>query len=230
MAMAKFTVDTTAKLFIVKPGVTAFDVKVDFYSDAKEHWIAGGAAFGFDFPIRTIGGDSIGGSLFAGDLYFLRDGWKIRPDEVNHTLNVTGNLFLDEGEVGGLFVPTLGGYTVLVNMRNSNLVQTVGLEGLGTQLTDIDARIPSSLVGGKMDSTLAADERDGIAQALLALANGVEDGFTLRRTLRIIAAAVAGRTSGGPAGFVARNLGDTQNQVDGAADADGNRTVSSYGS
>jgi hypothetical protein len=128
--MAKFIVDTSNKLFIAKPGVTSFDVKVDLYSDAKEHWLEGGTAFGFDFPIRTIGGDPIGGGLFAGDIYFLRDGWKIRPQEADHTLTVTGNLFLDEGETGGLFVPTLGGYTVLVNMRNSNLVLVVESPGL----------------------------------------------------------------------------------------------------
>lgn len=122
MAMQKFNVDTTVKLFIAKPGVVAFDVKVDFYSDAKEHWLAGGTAFGFDFPIRTVGGDPFGGGLFAGDLYFLRGGWKIRPDEADHTLSVTGNLFLDEGETGGIFVPTVGDFTVLANMRNSNLV------------------------------------------------------------------------------------------------------------
>lgn len=120
--MAKFDVDTTNKLFIAKPGITSFDVKIDLYSDAKEHWIAGGVAFGFDFPVRTIGGDPVGGGVFAGDLYFLRDGWKIRPDEADHTLSITGNLFLDAGEAGGLFVPTLGDFTVLVNMRNSNLV------------------------------------------------------------------------------------------------------------
>lgn len=127
--MAKFDVDTTNKLFIAKPGITSFDVKVDLYSDAKEHWIVGGTAFGFDFPVRTIGGDPVGGGVFAGDLYFLRDGWKIRPDEADHTLAITGNLFLDAGEAGGLFVPTLGDFTVLVNMRNSNLVLVAETSG-----------------------------------------------------------------------------------------------------
>ncbi|OGT59000.1 MAG: hypothetical protein A3E01_18545 [Gammaproteobacteria bacterium RIFCSPHIGHO2_12_FULL_63_22] len=123
--MVKFTVDTAAKRFIAKPGITSFDVKIDLYSDAKEHWLAGGAAMGFDFPIRTIGGDPVGGGVFAGDLYFIRDGWKIRPDEVDHTLSVTGNLFLDAGETGEIFVPTVGDFTVLANMRNSNLVLAV---------------------------------------------------------------------------------------------------------
>lgn len=57
----------------------------------------------------------------------------------------------------------------------------------------------------------------------------LEAGFTADRILRIIAAAVAGKVSGGPASPVFRNLGDTQDQVAGTADADGNRTPSSYG-
>jgi len=127
--MAKFTVDTTNKLFIAKPGVTSFDVKIDFYSDAKEHWLAGGVAAGFDFPIRTIGGDSVGSGKFAGDLYFLRDAWKIRPQEADHTLLIKGNLFLEEGETGDLFVPTLGGFTVIAMGERSNLVLAVNVAG-----------------------------------------------------------------------------------------------------
>lgn len=62
------------------------------------------------------------------------------------------------------------------------------------------------------------------------LSGEIEPGFDLARTLRIIAAAVAGKTTGGPAGFTARNLGDTTDQVTGTATEDGNRTPTSYGS
>jgi hypothetical protein len=127
--MVKFDVDTVAKLFIAKPGITSFDVKIDLYSDAKEHWLAGGAVFGFDFPIRVIGGDSVGGGKFAGDIYFLRDGWKLRPQEADHTLLIEGNLFLDEGETGDLLVPTLGDFTVIAIGERSNLVLSVNTAG-----------------------------------------------------------------------------------------------------
>lgn len=119
MAMAKFDVDTTNKLFVAKVGVVNVDIKVDLYSDAKEHWLVDAVAGGFDFPIRTAGGDPLGGSQNIAPYFFLRDGWKIRPQESNHTLVFSGNLFLDEGEVGGLVVPTLGGFTVLVNIVTS---------------------------------------------------------------------------------------------------------------
>ena len=58
----------------------------------------------------------------------------------------------------------------------------------------------------------------------------LETGFSASRLVRIIAAAVSGKSTGGPGGFTARNLGDTQDQLTGTADTDGNRTPSSFGS
>jgi hypothetical protein len=57
----------------------------------------------------------------------------------------------------------------------------------------------------------------------------VEPGYDAGRVLRIIAASVAGKTSGGPSGFIARNISDTQNQISGVADASGNRSSATYG-
>lgn len=57
----------------------------------------------------------------------------------------------------------------------------------------------------------------------------LETGYTAEHILRIIAAATAGETSGGAAGFTARNLANTQNQIVGTADSSGNRTPTSYG-
>lgn len=129
MAMAKFTVDTTNQLFIAQAGVTDFDVKVDLYSDAKEHWLLGGTAMGFQLPIRTIGGDPTGGGQFAGDLYFLINGWQIRPDEANHQLLVSGNLFHDDAI--DVYVPTLGGFTVSIIAERSNLVLVATTTSVG---------------------------------------------------------------------------------------------------
>ncbi len=60
-------------------------------------------------------------------------------------------------------------------------------------------------------------------------ASVLETGFSASRILRIIAAVLAGKSTGGRASLTARNLADTQNQVVGAADDQGNRTPSSYG-
>jgi len=136
MSMAKFIVDGPNLLLIAKPGVTEVDVKVDLYSDAKENWIATGDAK-FNFPFRTVGGDPIGGGRFAGDLYFLTNGWKIRPQEADHTLTFDGNLYLDDGEAGDLVVPTLGGFTVTVVVERSADVRGISTSGSSLTLQDL---------------------------------------------------------------------------------------------
>lgn len=123
MVMAKFTVDTANKLFIAKAGVITFDVKVDLYSDAKEHWISDNTANKFTFPFispttgRTTvqGGPDINPAKGTSipTYAFLENGWRIRPDEADHTLSVTGGVLLVQGG-GDPFVDTLGAFTVRV--------------------------------------------------------------------------------------------------------------------
>ena len=82
---AKFTVDTANKLFILNAGVTSLDVKIDLYSDAKEDWKDNVTLNKFRFPIQAIGGNDIGGGQKVSPYYILLFGWKIRPQEANHT-------------------------------------------------------------------------------------------------------------------------------------------------
>lgn len=118
MVMAKFTVDGPNLLLIAQAGVVDVDVQIDLYSDAKEHWLTT-ADNKFEFPFRTIAGDPIRAGVLFGDGYFLQNGWKIRPDEADHDLTIAGNLFLDVGETPGIFVPTVGAFTVLATIERS---------------------------------------------------------------------------------------------------------------
>jgi hypothetical protein len=161
MAMIKFDVDTTNKLFIAKVGITSFNVQVDLYSDAKEHWIAGGVAMGFDFPIRTVGGDDIdtGAGTKIPTYCFLTNGWRLRPDEDDHTLDVTGGILLVDGG-GDPFVDTVGAYTVRINYQQpvqaiAFTTSGIGLsENLEGSLSVADAlRIILSAVAGKTNIT-----------------------------------------------------------------------------
>ena len=188
MVMQKFTVDTNARLFIAKPGVTTVDVKTDLYSDAKEHWLSGGVAMGFKFPIRSVAGDPTS-SGFVEPFFFLGDGWRIRPQEADHTLVLTGNLELDEGETGDLVVPTVGDYTVLVRNALSNKASVlngvsdmdaiaagvwnrqealVGATGsIGKRVKEkLDAPVSSRAVAGD-EMVLTADERLAISALVL---------------------------------------------------------------
>ncbi len=57
----------------------------------------------------------------------------------------------------------------------------------------------------------------------------LEAGFDASQILRIIAAATAGKSSGGPGSPVYRNLSDTQNQISGTANSSGDRSSITYG-
>lgn len=57
----------------------------------------------------------------------------------------------------------------------------------------------------------------------------VETGFAANRMLRIIAAAVAGKSTGGKSSLTARDLANAENMIVGSADESGNRTPTSYG-
>ena len=60
--------------------------------------------------LKQVGGDDLGSGLLIPPYIFLLNGWRVRPMEANHTLIITGNLFVDGGGVP--VVPTLGTYNV----------------------------------------------------------------------------------------------------------------------
>jgi hypothetical protein len=117
--MALLTFDGPNKLMICNPGVTALDVTIDIYSDWKE-WALLGDNFKYDQAMRSTGGDPLPGSKALGSTYFLMNGWKIRPQEANHTLNVDGNMYCEDGT--SPFTSTVGSWAVFVISTVSSLV------------------------------------------------------------------------------------------------------------
>jgi hypothetical protein len=121
--------DGANRLIVLTLGTTAFAAS-DLYSKWKE-WVAAGNA-SFPPAFRTVGGDPLGGGVAAGDYYFLNnvDGWRIRPQEANHELVVSGNLFGEDANLP-VFTPTLGSFNVLIQRSVSQLTQTVATGGGG---------------------------------------------------------------------------------------------------
>jgi len=60
--------------------------------------------------IRQVGSDDLGSGLAIPPYYFLQGSWRVRPMEANHTLVISGNLFVEGGGIP--VVPTLGNYNV----------------------------------------------------------------------------------------------------------------------
>jgi hypothetical protein len=65
--------------------------------------------------MRLLGGDNIDAvaSTTVPFYVYLQSGWRIKPQEANHTLTVSGGILLVE-EGGDPFVDTVGGFTVRV--------------------------------------------------------------------------------------------------------------------
>ena len=119
----KVTFDTVNKLIICNAGVTTLDVRVDVYSDMKEDWESGALDIGavrlnkFKFPIRSIGGDDTAPGEIAPLYSYLKYGWRIRPQEASHVLNMINGAILVDGDTTiDPFVNTLGAFTVRVRL------------------------------------------------------------------------------------------------------------------
>ena len=104
-------------------GQTAFAAQ-DIYEDWKNWILAGNAQYPPAF--RSIGGDPLGGGTFAGSYFFLNntEGWRIRPEAVDHELVVNGNLFGDNPALA-VFLPTVGDFQVMIRLNTSSLTQQV---------------------------------------------------------------------------------------------------------
>ncbi len=121
-----YTFDGPNKLIILSAGTTSVSV-TDMYSRWKD-WVLQDDNSKYVFAFTAIGGDPIGGGSSVAPYVFLNttDGWRIRPQEANHELRFTGNLYSIDTNLE-LFVPTLGAYTVTIIIeRSSSAIVTGG--------------------------------------------------------------------------------------------------------
>jgi hypothetical protein len=134
----KVTFDTVNKLIIAKAGITELDAKIDLYSDAKEDWQTNSDLNKLRFIFRAIGGDETAPGETAPLYAFIKYGWKIRPDEADHTLNITNGAILVEGNTAAdPFEDTIGNYTVRIRMYVP-VKATIVTSGSGVTQGDID--------------------------------------------------------------------------------------------
>jgi hypothetical protein len=175
--MSKVTFDGMNRLIIVDPGITDLDVKIDLYSDWKE-WVKVGNNSQYSQAMRATGGDPLPGSKSLGSTFFLMNGWRIRPYEGSHTLNVNGNLYTEEGV--SPYVSTLGVYNVMIISTVSSLVDSTVQQlpeieyGLFQDAVHIDAT--SGFSGTTYPTGTPAQPVDNLADAIsIATARGFTD-------------------------------------------------------
>ena len=102
----------------------------EMYGEWKDWLLADLSRLGYPQAFRYAGADPISLTRSLGTTYFIMNGWRFRPAELNHRLTINGNCFSDPAGFS-VIVPTLGTYTVAVEYSTSNLIDTV-ITGGGT--------------------------------------------------------------------------------------------------
>ena len=83
-----------------------------------------------------VGGIPLGSGLYIPPYFFLLDNWRIRPMETDHTLTITGNMFVAGGGIP--VVRTIGPYQVNVNYTVPVQAQGIATNGsTGPTATEI---------------------------------------------------------------------------------------------
>jgi len=124
----RYVTEFTNKIIVMDTGETEYDVR-GAYSHWKEQ-IFLADNFTYDFAFDVLGNVVYDSPKRVPPFTALINGWKIRPDEANHTLTVSGGiLYVDGG--GDPFVDTLGAYTVRVNYAQPVEVLMIATGGGG---------------------------------------------------------------------------------------------------
>lgn len=124
----RYTIDFANKLVIMGTGETEYDIP-----GAYSHWkdqMRLADNFIYDFAYTIKGGVVYSGAKEIPAFTALVNGWKVRPDEADHTLSaVNGILYVEGG--GDPFVDTLGAYTVRINYAQPVEVLALSTSGGG---------------------------------------------------------------------------------------------------
>jgi len=105
------TFDGPNKLIICGPGTVTLDVR-KMYALWKL-WVMESDNMKYSKAFNVVGGDPTVGDNIITPYFFLVNGWKVRPQEANHTLSVDGILISNDGS--DVFVDTLGVFRVGIN-------------------------------------------------------------------------------------------------------------------
>lgn len=119
-------VDFTNSLIIMDTGATEFNVP-GVYSIWKDTILLTNNAQ-YDFAYSIVGGNTISGIKSIPFYTFLTNGWKVRPDEANHTLSVVDGILVDSGGTDP-FVDTVGTFTVRILYEQPVQAITVSTSG-----------------------------------------------------------------------------------------------------
>lgn len=223
--MADATFDGENLLIQLPAGQTEVDVERELYSAWKE-WLKTSDNAKYQLAMRTVAGDdSLPGQTLAPGFFVRNDlGWRLQPPDEDIEISLVGNIYSQDTTLP-LVVTRPGRTILLTGDRSSNALVVAGGSGSG-DWTDLEKRQIRYQVGVDGDKTMPISV-PGIADALLDLVDGIEDGVTLRQAIRAMAATLAGDDPSGGGASTFRAIGNPGTiRVQSAADETGKRTVS----
>lgn len=150
-----------SELIIMDAGAVEYDVQ-GIYSLWKDEILLTSNAQ-YDFAFSIVGGNTTSGANSIPYYTFLVNGWKVRPDEADHTLDVTNGILLVSGG-GDPFVDTLGAYTVRINYQQPVQAITVssGSGVTSSDVTDIANAVQTELNDDFAAIPTAAENADAV--------------------------------------------------------------------
>lgn len=111
-----YSINGITKTITLTTGTTSVSVR-DLWSRWVD-WFLTADNSKFLPAFQTVGGDDIDANEGTKiPIYsFLQNGWKIKPQEANHTLTINDGILLVNGG-GDPFINTIGAYTVRINYQ-----------------------------------------------------------------------------------------------------------------
>lgn len=122
------TVDFSNSIIIMDPAATTYDVQA-VYSYWKDQVLVGSNAQ-YNFAFSIVGGNTTSAPNSIPFYTFLENGWKVRPDEADHTLSVVSGILLSADGTDP-FIDTIGAYTVRINFQQPVQAIAVSTSGGG---------------------------------------------------------------------------------------------------
>ena len=148
-----YTFDGPNKLIILTAGTVAVEVD-EMYSRWCD-WLVLSDNIKYLPAIRFVGGDAISATKNLGITFFLINGWRVRPDEANHTLRVNGNLYTDPSGFSP-FVPTVGAFNVTIELTVSSLVDSSLAQISEIEQSAFEGKVYVDAVSGGTDTAYPA--------------------------------------------------------------------------
>ena len=126
-------------------------------------WAATGDNAKYGMVIRQSGLDALPGGRFSPANFFRQGDWRVRPMDANHTLDISGNLYVDDG-VSDPVVPTLGTFNVLT--RYTVPVQAQGISTSGSPGPSAEA-IAAAVLAALNATTIPVDMKKTNGQTII---------------------------------------------------------------